>query len=151
MIRAGWSRGSICVTVPNFEVIGQTVLTFTSQKLGSSLKGGAGSLWTQCGLGRGLPLYQVASWSIQSFGHNRHGSRFIWMQAWPVSVNCAVGRGAAVPLSWGKLGPHLTQCAWAKAYFHIKPPQSTPSSILIHPTVWQQYTNVTDRQDRQWS
>jgi len=25
---------------------------------------------TQCGLGRGLPLYQVASWSIQPFGHN---------------------------------------------------------------------------------
>ena len=25
---------------------------------------------TQCGLGQGLPLYQVASWSIQPFGHN---------------------------------------------------------------------------------
>ena len=25
---------------------------------------------TQCGLGRGLPLYQVASWSIQPFGHD---------------------------------------------------------------------------------
>jgi len=25
---------------------------------------------TQCGLGRGLPQYQVASWSIQQFGHN---------------------------------------------------------------------------------
>jgi len=25
---------------------------------------------TQCGLGRGLPLYQVTSWSIQPFGHN---------------------------------------------------------------------------------
>jgi len=35
-----------------------------------------GALWglgphlTQCGLGRGLPLYQVASSSIQPFGHN---------------------------------------------------------------------------------
>jgi len=26
-----------------------------------------------------------------------------------------------------------------------------PSFILIHPIVWPQYTNVTDRQDRQWS
>ena len=26
----------------------------------------------QCGLGRGLLLYQVASSSIQLFGHNRH-------------------------------------------------------------------------------
>ena len=25
---------------------------------------------TQCGLGRGLPLYQVASLTIQPFGHN---------------------------------------------------------------------------------
>jgi len=25
---------------------------------------------TQCGLGRGLPPYQMASWSIQLFGHN---------------------------------------------------------------------------------
>jgi len=28
---------------------------------------------TQCGLGRGVPPYQVTSWSIQSFGNNRHG------------------------------------------------------------------------------
>jgi len=26
-----------------------------------------------------------------------------------------------------------------------------PSFTLIHPTVWPQYTNVTDKQDRQWS
>ena len=26
-----------------------------------------------------------------------------------------------------------------------------PRFILIHPTVWPQYTNVTDRTDRQWS
>jgi len=30
---------------------------------------------TQCGLGRGLPPYQVASWSIQRFGHNKHGPK----------------------------------------------------------------------------
>jgi len=28
-------------------------------------------------------------------------------------------------------------------------PTSIPSGILIHPTVWPQYTNVTDRHDRQ--
>jgi len=27
---------------------------------------------TQCGLGQGLPPYQVAPSSIQPFGHNRH-------------------------------------------------------------------------------
>jgi len=30
---------------------------------------------TQCRLGRGLPPYQVASWSIQPFGHNRLGPK----------------------------------------------------------------------------
>jgi len=29
----------------------------------------------QCRRGRGLPLYQVASWSIQPFSHNRHGPK----------------------------------------------------------------------------
>ena len=32
--------------------------------------GELGCYLTQCGLGQGLPPYQVASWSIQSFGHN---------------------------------------------------------------------------------
>jgi len=44
------------------------------RKVGRGWCGGAGSPLahhpTQCGLGRGLPLYQVASWSIQPFGHN---------------------------------------------------------------------------------
>ena len=38
-----------------------------------------------------------------------------------------------VLLSVGDLGPHLTQC------------RPGPSGILIHPTIWPQYTNVTDR------
>ena len=29
-------------------------------------------------------------------------------------------------------------------------PTSTPSFILIRPNIWPQYTNVTDRQQRQW-
>jgi len=29
----------------------------------------------QYGLGRGLPPYQVASWSIHPFGRNRHGPK----------------------------------------------------------------------------
>ena len=39
---------------------------------------------TQYGLGRGLPAYQVASWSIQPSGHNRHRPKiggcapFLW-------------------------------------------------------------------------
>jgi len=93
---------------------------------------------TQCGLGWVLPSYQVASWSFQVFGHNRHG---------PKSGDCTTFRreprspsntmspelrptlvpsgilihpaiqpqqtwakiGEAAPL-WGELGPHITQC-----------------------------------------
>jgi len=43
-----------------------------------------------------------------------------------------VGRGYYAPFRGGELGPHLTQCG-----------------ILIHPTVWPQYTNVTDMTDIQ--
>ena len=44
-------------------------------KVGRGCCRGLGRHWvlphlTQCGLGRGLPIYQVASWSIQPFGHN---------------------------------------------------------------------------------
>jgi len=47
---------------------------------------------------------------------------------------------AAARLSVGKLGPQLTQCRLGPR------PTSVQSGILIHPTVWPQYTNVTDRQ-----
>jgi len=63
------------------------------------------------------------------------------------SATIDVGRrvGAVVPPG-GELGPHLTQC--------MPPgprPTSVPSGMFIHPTIWPQYTNVTDRQDSQLS
>ena len=46
------------------------------QKLGVvPLLGELGPHLTQCGLGRGLPLYQVASSFIQLFDHNRYGPK----------------------------------------------------------------------------
>jgi len=47
----------------------------------------------------------------------------------------------------GELGPHLTQTrlGWGLR------PYCMPSFIVIRPTVWLQYTNVTDRTDRQWT
>jgi len=51
--------------------------------------------------------------------------------------------GAAVPLSMGGAGsPSNTISPGPR-------PTSVPSGILIHPTIWPQYTNVIDRQDRQ--
>jgi len=50
--------------------------------------------------------------------------------------------GAAVPLSVGGAGfPFNTMSPGPR-------PTSVPSGSLIHLTVWPQYTNVTDRQDR---
>ena len=87
--------------------------------------GGLGPHLTQCGQERGLPPYQVASWSIHPFGHNRHGPKI----------------GGCAPLG-GARSPSNTM--WPRPR-----PISMPSFVLIHPTVWPQYTNVTDRQDRQ--
>ena len=42
----------------------------------------------------------------------------------------------------GEMRPILTQCGLGRGL----PPGSTPSFILMHSTVWPQYTNVTDRQ-----
>ena len=55
-------------------------------------RGEPGPRLTQCGLGRDLLPYQVASSSIQPFGHNRHG---------PKTGGCAPFMGG--------LRPHLTQ------------------------------------------
>jgi len=53
-------------------------------------------------------------------------------------------REAAVPLSVGELGPRLTVPPGLR-------PTSIPSGMLIHPTGWPQYTNVTDREKGQGS
>ena len=96
---------------------------------------------TQCHLGRGLPPYQVASWSTQPFGHNRHGPRFT-DACLPASVNHKSG-GCCAHFRGGVVSPSNTMSPAPR-------PTSVPSGILIHPTVWAQYTNVTHRQDRQW-
>jgi len=49
-----------------------------------------------------------------------------------------VGGGAAVPLSMGELCPP-SSTMWPGLR-----PTNVSSGILIHPTVWLQYTNVTD-------
>jgi len=74
---------------------------------------------TQCGLGRGLLSYQVASSSIQPFGHNRHGPKIGWMGGLPFSG------GAKSPSNTKSPGPR---------------PTSIPSRISVHPAVWPRRT-----------
>ena len=87
------------------------------------LGGGAGSPSNTICLGRRLPSYQVALRSIQPFRHNRHGVKI----------------GGCAPLGRG---------SWVSNTMWPTGPTSMPGFILIHPTVWPQYTNViqTDRQ-----
>jgi len=59
---------------------------------------------TQCRLGWRLPPYQVASWSIQPFDHNRHGPEIGW--GWVYLFSCG---------SWVLIEHEV---AWAKAYLH---------------------------------
>jgi len=70
---------------------------------------------TQCGMGRGLPLYPVSSSSIKPFGYNRHGPKI-------------AGMGAVPLFGGGELGPHLTQCRLGRGLT----PTVLPSGILIH-------------------
>ena len=86
------------------------------------LWGELGPHLTQCRLGWSLPPYQVVSWSIQLFGHNTHGLK-------SGGLLCAFPWGGELTMSPGSR------------------PTFVPSGIFIHPTIWPQYTNVTDRQD----
>jgi len=95
------------------------------QKLGVVLFwGGAGSASKAMSPGP-RPPYQMASWSIQPFGHNRHGPKI----------------GGYAPLG-GAGSPSNT--IWP-----MPRPTYIPRFIFIHLTVWPQYTNVTDRPDSQ--
>ena len=88
-------------------------------------KGEVGPHLTQCGLDRSLPPYQVASWSIQPFGHNKLRAE-----------NCG---GGLCPIKGGRAGSPSNRM-WPGPK-----PICMPSLILIHQTVWPQYTNVTNR------
>jgi len=98
---------------------------------------------TQCGMCRDLLPYQMASSSIQPFGHNRHepktgelcpfssGLRPGHSRYWPKIGGCALwGRGAGSPSNTMWPGPR---------------PTCVLSFISMHPTVWPQCTDVTDR------
>jgi len=83
----------------------------------------------QCRLGWGLPPYQVESWSIQPFRHNRYGPKI----------------GGLPPLGWGKLSPHLTQCGRGLPAHQVSSWSVQPFG---HNTPMSQ-TGQTDRTDRQ--
>jgi len=76
---------------------------------------------TECSLDRGLPSYQVAPWSIQPFGHNKHVPK---------------SGGGAVRLFMAELGPHLAQCGLGQGLL----PYQVESSYIQPFAVWPQQT-----------
>ena len=142
-----WSRPSVCLSLT----------AFPHYWIDANVTWGNPHL-TQHGEGWGRPPCQVASWSIQPFGHNRYGPKI----------------GGSAPFGGGELASHLTQCrlSWGLppyqvASWSIQPfgynrygpkiegsipfwgrgagspsntmwpgPTCTPSFILIRPAVW---------------
>jgi len=77
----------------------------------------------------GLSPYQLASWSIQAFGHNRRRPGFIWTQpCLRPSVNRESGGGFCAPFHGRTGSPTNTMSPGPR-------PISVPSCILIHLTV----------------
>jgi len=218
-----WAEAYLC-TKCYFDPSSHLAITVIDRKLGGCapfLGGEMGPHLAQCGLGRGLPPYQVASWHIQLFGHNRNEPKIgglcplgegelgthlaqcgldgspppCQVPSWSIQPFGHNRRGPKIggsALFFGRgLDPHTTQCHLGRAYlptkWHLDPsshvattdmgqklgglcpfggggagspsnamwpgprPTCMPSFILIHPTVWPQCTNVTDRTDKQWS
>ena len=111
-----------------------------------------GPCLTQCGLGRGLLPYQVASSSIQPFGHNKHGTET--GGALPLLGGSATlrikwrldpfSRLATIDMDQKLVGavPFLLQGAGSPSNTKSPGPRHTsvPSGILVHPAVWPQRT-----------
>jgi len=98
-------------------------------------------------MGRGIRTQTSASVQ-QAHGCNLYVLNYTAQKTRPlhnklIDIPRKFGRGAAVPLFVEEAGsPCNTMWPGSR-------PTSVPSFILIHPTVWPQYTNVTSRTDRQ--
>jgi len=88
--------GPRSISVPSGILIHPAVRPLHRPKIGgyTPFGRGAGSPSNTMSTGTGLPPHQVVSWSIQPFGHNRHGPKSEWLLC---------------PFL-GELGPNLTQC-----------------------------------------
>jgi len=90
-----------------------------------------------CAIRQGACQFLLTFYSNKSSGVAEMGERLA-----TIDMTRKVG-GAAALLSVGGTGsPSNTMSPGPR-------PTTVPSDILIHPTVWSQYTNVIDRQNRQ--
>ena len=123
-------------------------------------EGALGPHLTQCGLSRSLPPYQVAFWSIQPFGHSRHGPKIggyapsWWRGASPHLAECSLALGLSPyqvasrsirPFGHNRLGPKI----WGLCFIfwggelgphltqcRLAKANFLPSGVWIHPGIW---------------
>jgi len=86
--------------------------------------------------------------SVGEMGHNKHWPKRPWVDVyvrtkWHLDPSSSLAT-TDIDRKLGDCAPleHSRNVAGAEAY------RTMPSFILIHPTVWPQYTNVTDTTDR---
>ena len=105
---------------------------------------GAGTHLVQCGLSRDLPPYQVGAGS--PCNTVSLWSRPTFLPTSAILIHRAIWPQQIWPENWGG-GPEFP----SNTMWPGPSPTCMPSFVLIRPTVWPQYTNVTDRtrQDRQ--
>ena len=93
---------------------------------------------TQCRPDRSLPPYQVTTWSIHLFGHNKHGPKS--------------GGGCCATFGAGKLSPHLTlrQCGlgWGLSPYQVASWSIQPFSRNT-PTLQDSHRHTDRQTDRQ--
>jgi len=129
-------------------------------------RGELGPHLTQCWFGLGFSLYQVASWSIQSWAENWGLCPLLGRGSWVPIWHSVTWVEAYLPAKW-HLDPssHLATTDIARKLGAPLPsgdggagspsnimwpgprPSCVTSFILIHSTIWPQYTNATDRTD----
>ena len=97
-----------------------------------------GVLWPLFGEGSCDPIEHYVDWTKAYLHAKCHLDPYSRL----ATTDMGQKLGALPPFWGGELGFHLTQCGMVKAFI-------MRGFILIHPTVWPQYANVTDRTERQ--
>ena len=114
---AAWAETYLC-TKCHLDPSSHLPTTDMDRNLGAVHLGGVelGLHLTQCCPGRGLTSYQVAFWSIQPFGHKKHGPKI----------------GGCAPF-WGGRAGSPSSTMWPDPR-----PTTIPSGILTHAAIWPQ-------------
>jgi len=93
-----------------------------------------------------VPIEHNVSWA-EAYLRTKWHLKLIHPAVWTQYMGRKLGGGLLCPLPFaeGELVPHLTRRSPSNTMWPRPRSTSVPSFTLIHPVVWPQYTNVTDR------